>query len=232
MSTTAESLLLKTLKDAHAIESQAIKLLEKGSKIAGDEETGAIYRAHLIQTKEHERYMAERLAAHGASPGHVRDLAMQAGAFGLGALLQVAPDTPLRLATAAFAFENLEVATYRLLRGVAERAGDDETVAVAERVLEQEQAAAELVAGTFDRALDHTLGDPPISRLPGVTPIGKPSERVDDAPTPHHGPQEVKGQPADEPKELDVPMEHELGSPPPGHPAGTTRPYGASRSHA
>jgi hypothetical protein len=85
------------------------------------------------------------------------------------------------------------------LHSLAERAGDEKTAAVVERILEQEEAAAELVAGTFDRALDHTLGEPPTSRLPGVTPIGKPSERLDDAPTPHHGPQEVKGNPVDMP---------------------------------
>jgi ferritin-like metal-binding protein YciE len=148
------------------------------------------YRAHLVQTREHERYVSERLEAHGAQPSRVRDVTLQGAALALGGALQAIPDTPARLATVAFAFENLEIASYRLLRLLAERAGDADTAAVAERILEQEEAAAELVAGTFERALEHTLGEPPASPLPGVTPIGKPSERDEDSVTPHHGPQE------------------------------------------
>jgi hypothetical protein len=82
-----------------------------------------------------------------------------------------------------------------MLRSLAERAGDRETTAVAERILEQEEAAAELVAGTFDRALEHTVGEDPVSPLPGVTPIGTlPSERTpEDVGDP--GPQGAKGDP-------------------------------------
>jgi ferritin-like metal-binding protein YciE len=83
----------------------------------------------------------------------------------------------VKLATTAFAFENFEVASYRILRHVAERAEDQETVSVVDRILEQEEAAAELVAGTLDRALEVALGDPAESPLIPVTPLGKPSER-------------------------------------------------------
>ena len=177
MSGNIEQQLIKHLKAAHGIEKQAATLLEKGSRIAGDNEIGAIYRAHLLQTHEHERYIAERLQAHGAEPSKTRDVAMKAGALAIGAVAHAAPDTPLKLATTAFAFENFEVATYRVLRQLAERAGDHETVSVVDRILEQEEAAAELVAGTFARALDLALGEPPTSPLIPVTPIGKPSER-------------------------------------------------------
>jgi hypothetical protein len=102
---------------------------------------------------------------------------MQIGALGIGAAAGVAPDTPMRLATTAFAFENAEIATYHLIEDLARRAGDQETAAVAERILQEEEAAAELVAGTFDRTLDLVLGEPANSRLPPVTPIGRPSER-------------------------------------------------------
>ncbi len=228
MGTDAKQKLVKHLKEAHALEKQATLLLERGSRIAGDEEIAAIYRAHLMQTKEHERYVAERLQAHGASPSRVRDVALQAGAAAIGIGAQLAPDTPVRLATTAFAFENLEVATYRMLVRLATRAGDEETVAVAERILEQEEAAAELVSGTFDRALERTLGEPAESPLPPVTPLGKPSER--DA-SGHQGPQSNKGKSPDEPVaqpahvETHTEGEH-LESPEPGHPGGDTKPYG------
>lgn len=198
MTEDLEQQLIKYLSEAHAMEKQALTLLQKGADIVGDEEVARIYRAHRLQTQEHERYVAERLEAHGESPSKLEDVALQAGALAIGLFAQAAPDTPMRLATTAFAFENLEIAVYRLLERLAGKAGDAETVSVVQRILEQEEAAAELVAGTFDRTLELTLGEPARSPLPGVTPIGKPSERRP-METEHRGPQSYKDKPSDEP---------------------------------
>jgi ferritin-like metal-binding protein YciE len=230
VSGTIDEQLTAALTQAHAIEKQAIQLLQKAPKLAGDPDIGAVYRAHLLQTEEHERYLSERLQARGSGPSKAQDLAMQAAALGLGTALQALPNTPIRLATVAFAFENLEIATYRLIRQLAERAGDGETVAVAERILEQEEAAAELVAGTFDRALEVTLGENPSSPLIPVTPIGKPSERDEGTATSHPGPQEAHSispdKPVTQPADIATPAEGEhLQSPDPGHPAGETTPH-------
>ena len=209
MSASAEQELIRSLKRAHGLETQAIALLDKGSTLAGDDEIGAIYRAHLLQTRQHERFVAERLDAHGTRPSKPLYAAMHTGALGLGALTKATPDTPVQLAMTAFAFEHLEIAAYRIVAQLARRAGDPETAAVAERILEQEEAAAELVAGTFDRAIERTLGEERTSPVPGVTPIGRPSDRApEETPTPHPGPQAYIDTPADEP-----------AKPPPGVPA-------------
>lgn len=210
MGDTVTEHLTNYLIDAHAMEKQSIKLLEKGADIAGDEEIARIYRAHLMQSTEHERYVSERLAAHGQSPSKVRDTAMQVGALGIGVAAQAAPDTPVKLAATAFAFENLEVASYRLLGRLAKRAGDTETVSVVQRILEQEEAAAELVAGRFDRALEITLGEPAVSPLIPVTPLGKPSERPED---PAPDPQALKGKPLDEPVDKQPDISAPTGGP-------------------
>jgi hypothetical protein len=146
---------------------------------------------------------------------------MQAAAVGLAVITKAMPDTPVRLAATAFAFENHEIATYRLLGGLARRAGDHETEAVAARILEQEEAAAELVSGTFERALEVTLGEPATSPLPGVTPIGKPSEREPTPGTGHPGPQQAHETPADEPiHDTTLGRDHVgLPQPPPGEQA-------------
>jgi hypothetical protein len=118
-----------------------------------------------------------------------------------------------------------------LIRNLARRGGDDRVGEVADRILEQEDAAAELVAGPFERALDVTLGEPATSPLPGVTPIGKPSERADTPGTGHLGPQRAPDTPPDEPitdSGLSADRVDAPGSPPPGHPAGTASPRHAS----
>jgi ferritin-like metal-binding protein YciE len=181
VATDDQEQLVKYLVDAHAMEEQSIQLLDKGSGMTGDEEISRVYRAHLMQTREHREHILKRLEAHGESPSKLKDAGMKVGALGIGGIALAAPDTPVKLSAVAFAFENLEIASYRLLRRLAERADDHETVSVVDRILEQEEAAAELVSGTFDRALEVALGEPPSSPVTPVTPIGKPSERPTEA---------------------------------------------------
>jgi ferritin-like metal-binding protein YciE len=82
---------------------------------------------------------------------------MRAQAFNLGGFFKAQPDTPAKLAGFAFAFEALETGAYELLMRTALRAGDTETVAVAERILGEEKQAAERVAATWDAAAEAGL---------------------------------------------------------------------------
>jgi ferritin-like metal-binding protein YciE len=138
--------LVKYLRDAHALEAQAIQLLESGPRIAGLDELADVFREHLEQTREHQRLIAERLAAHDSGPSRFQAGAMRVQAVNLGGFFKAQPDTPAKLAGFAYAVENLEVAAYELLLRVARRAGDGETVALAESILAEEKAAAKSVA--------------------------------------------------------------------------------------
>jgi ferritin-like metal-binding protein YciE len=152
-----ESELVSYLTDAHAIEAQAIQLLEAGPKIAGFEQLAQVFRDHLEETREQQRLVEERLGAHDASPSRFQSAGMRLGGANIGAFFASQPDTPAKLAGFAYAFEHLEIAGYELLRRVAERAGDAETVTTAEQILTQERQAAERVAGTWDAAMDAAL---------------------------------------------------------------------------
>jgi ferritin-like metal-binding protein YciE len=74
-----------------------------------------------------------------------------------GAFFQAHPDTPGKLAAFAFAFEHLEIAGYQLLWRVARRAGDQDTIAIAQRIVAQERSMAARLAGSFDRAVQASL---------------------------------------------------------------------------
>jgi ferritin-like metal-binding protein YciE len=149
--------LISYLRDAHAIEAQALQLLESGPKIAGFDELAEVFRVHLEQTREQQRQVEERLRAHDSGPSRFQSTAMRVGGLNIGAFFGAQPDTPAKLAGFAYAFEHLEIAAYELLRRVAERAGDQETVAVAERILVEERGAAEKIAATWDAAIDAAL---------------------------------------------------------------------------
>jgi len=150
--------LVKYLRDAHALEAQAIQLLESGPKIADMDELADVFREHLEQTREHQRLIDERLRTHDSGPSRFQAGALRTGALNLGTFFKAQPDTPAKLAGFAYAFEALEVGAYELLVRVATRAGDEETAAVARRILGEEQAAAERVAATWDAAAEAGLG--------------------------------------------------------------------------
>ncbi|HEY6032398.1 MAG TPA: DUF892 family protein [Gaiellaceae bacterium] len=149
--------LRKYLADAHAIEQQAIALLERGPELAGDEKIARVYEEHLAETREHAELVAERLDALGGDPSSLKDAALRLGALNWSAFFQGHPDTPGKLAAFAYAFEHLEIGGYEQLKRVAHRAGDEETERAAERILAQERAAAQSVCDVFDEATTASL---------------------------------------------------------------------------
>ncbi len=149
--------VVKYLRDVHALEAQAMTLLETGPQIAELDALAHIFRDHLEQTREHQRLVHERLAQLGAGPSRLHAGAMRVGALNLGTFFKAQPDTPAKLAGFAYAFEALEVGAYGLLAHVAARAGDDQTATLAQRILADERATADRVAGTWDAAAEAAL---------------------------------------------------------------------------
>ena len=149
----------KYLADAHAIEAQALVLLGKSPAIAGSDQLAAAYASHREETEEHQRLVAARLDARGASPSRIKDAALSLGALNWGAFFGAQPDTPAKLAAFAYAFEHLEIGAYELLRRVAARAGDSETEHVVDQILSQENAAATKIRSLFEQALEASLAE-------------------------------------------------------------------------
>jgi ferritin-like metal-binding protein YciE len=149
--------LTRYLTDAHALEAQAIQLLDKGATMAGAPQLSAAFEEHLAETREQQRLVAQRLEQRGASPSRLKDAALALGALNWGGFFAAQPDTPAKLAGFAYAFEHLEIASYELLSRIARRAGDAATEQVAGQILGQERRAAGLVHSLFEPALDAAL---------------------------------------------------------------------------
>jgi ferritin-like metal-binding protein YciE len=152
------------LADAHAIEQQAIGLLERAPKIVDEETLAAAFEDHLVETREHKELIDSRLDALGGKPSMLKDAAMRLGALNWGTFFRGHPDTPGKLVAFAYAFEHLEIGGYEQLRLVAERAGDQETARLAAEILAQERSAAERLGSLFATAADASLN------AVGVTP--------------------------------------------------------------
>ncbi|MGB9184068.1 MAG: DUF892 family protein [Solirubrobacteraceae bacterium] len=170
MDTNIESELNAHLLAVQAIEQQSLRLLRNATALAGDKQIARLYRLHGLQTEAHARSLNERISARG-------DTGPTSGAISASGLetleIRFAPGANgAALAVAAYVFENLEIAAYHLLLGVADRAGDRETAALAERILDEEEAAAEVLASAFDRALAVSLGDQPTSPMANLGSFG------------------------------------------------------------
>ena len=149
--------LRKYLRHAHGMELQGLRLDQRAGLGAGHPQLERIYRAHVPETRRHERLARERLAVYGDKPSTAFDLAAQAGGLGIGLAASVVPDTPTAIAIVAYAFESLEIVVWETIKRVAVRAGDTDTVAAAESILAEERRARDAVAEHLDLAVDGTL---------------------------------------------------------------------------
>jgi ferritin-like metal-binding protein YciE len=147
----------KYLSDAHAIEGQAIQLLERGPALAGLPELATAYEEHRGESQRHQQLVAQRLQARGGKPSRLKEAGLRLGALNWAGFFAAQPDTAAKLAAFAYAYEHLEIAAYELLARVASRAGDHETVRVAEGILSEENAAAQRIRSLFGEAMDSTL---------------------------------------------------------------------------
>ena len=125
MADTIDEQLTKYLADAHSIEEQALQQLRGAPDAVSDPELAEIFRAHLVETEEHERLVRARLEDRDSDPSRLKDLLMRVGGAGFLLFAKAQPDTSGKLVAHAYSYEHLELAAYELLRRVAERAGDD-----------------------------------------------------------------------------------------------------------
>src|ERR687886_1072691 len=149
--------LTKYLTDAHSIEEQALAQLRTAPKLAGEPTLARAYEQHLTETEGHERTVRELLEARGAKPSRTKDAVMMLGGKGFVLFARLNPDTPGKLHAHALSYEALELSSYELLAGVAERAGEDDVVNAARRIADEERAMMQRLESTFDRAVDASL---------------------------------------------------------------------------
>ena len=145
--------LVNALADAHAMEKQSLTTLMAAKQVAGDPQLESLYAGHVVETERHLELIEARLEAYDESRSILKDLAGRVSALALGTGVVAQKNTPVKLVAVAYGYENFEVASYELLRKIAERAGDSETVEMCDRILVNERQAVEKLGASFDLAL-------------------------------------------------------------------------------
>lgn len=160
---TVNEELIKHIDEAHAMEQNVLRMLDGMISTTDDPEIVRELEHHKIETEGHAERMKQRLEAHGATPSMVK----QAGGI-LGALAKMPMDMIRgekagRNARDGFATEHMEIASYELLKRVAEKANDAETVTACEEIIAQEQAMADTIAANWDKFADLSLRENGVS---------------------------------------------------------------------
>jgi ferritin-like metal-binding protein YciE len=143
--------LVNHLDEAHALEQTVLRMLDGLIQSADDPEIIDRLEHHKLETQHHESLMRGRLEAHGASPSMVRQAAGMLEAVLKMPLDMVRGERTGRGARDAYTTEHLEIASYELLRRVAERAGDEETARACLDILEQERAMAQFIEERWEQ---------------------------------------------------------------------------------
>ena len=153
--------LVEYVEYVHALEQNILLQLDSLVLNTGDRDLVAIFRRHKEETRRQQQRLRERLRALGGPrPVSVgKDLAAIATAQvkGVGDVLR--PDKGVQNARDAYVTEHVEIAAYEILERLAERAGDEETAAVARENRAEEEAMAQRISANWDRFIDLTLAE-------------------------------------------------------------------------
>jgi ferritin-like metal-binding protein YciE len=149
--------LVKHIDEAHAMEQNVLRMLDGLIQTSTDPQVIDKLEHHKTQTQTHSERMRQRLEAHGATPSMVKQAAGIMQALAKMPLDMVRGESAGRNARDAFATEHLEIASYELLRRIAERAGDEETAQAAREIIAEEQEMADFVAQNWDLFADASL---------------------------------------------------------------------------
>ncbi len=111
--TTARENLSNWLRDAYAMEGQAIELLEAQiNRLEGYPEALPRLRSHLNETRAQQTQVEECLHRLGTDPSMLKDSAMKLTANVQGMLHAMAGDEVLKHALSSHAFEQFEAGCY------------------------------------------------------------------------------------------------------------------------
>jgi ferritin-like metal-binding protein YciE len=150
------------LRNTRALEKQGLEQMER--QLSGLErypEYAAVLRRHVETTKAQLARLDQALEAIGESPSILKEtVTSDAGSIGAVAHA-VAQDETLKNLYAGYAYQYDQVAAYRSLAVIAERAGKSDQVPFFRAAVEEETKAAEEIAGLIESVtktyLDLTL---------------------------------------------------------------------------
>ncbi|MCE8013603.1 ferritin-like domain-containing protein [Billgrantia desiderata] len=146
------------LRDAHAMEKQAEKMLEaQASRLEHYPQLKARIEQHLTETRGQTERLEQCIALLGSDLSAVKDLGGKLAAFGQGMSGMMAGDEVVKGAMASYAFEHFEISSYKVLIQAANKVGKPEIARICEEILKEEEAMAEWLGNHLDEVTQQFL---------------------------------------------------------------------------
>jgi ferritin-like metal-binding protein YciE len=140
---TGQDVFVSGLRNAHAVENQALSLMNRQvERIENYPQVADRLRRHITETEGQIRRLDEILQSLGEDSSTIKDLGLSF--MGNMAALghAVAQDEILKNSFANFAFENFEIAAYKSLCQIAELTGHKSALGPLQATLQEEVAMA------------------------------------------------------------------------------------------
>ena len=145
----AREVLVVGLRNAHAVESQAIELLERQASALDDyPEVQARVQEHLGETERQLERLEQALEMLNEDTSSIKDTALSALGNFMAIANTMADDAILKNSFAGYSFEHYEIAAYESLLELSEMAGAREIMPLLEETLREERAMADWLANS------------------------------------------------------------------------------------
>ena len=141
---TAEDDLMDWLRDAHAMEEQAEQILSgQAKRIEHYPHLRAAIERHLEETREQARRVRQCIERRGGDTSTLKDATAKVVAFGQNLSGMFASDEVVKGALASYAFEHMEIASYKALILATQEIGEPTLGESLKEVLAEEEAMAQ-----------------------------------------------------------------------------------------
>jgi len=147
MTTERKENLLNWLRDAHAMEEQAEKMLATtAERLENYPHLRSRVEQHIGETRHQAEMLQNCITRLGGDTSAIKDAAGKMMAMVQGMSGMFVSDEVVKASLASYAFEHMEIASYKALIAAADVCGDMETKRVCEQILAEEEAMASWLA--------------------------------------------------------------------------------------
>ena len=154
----ARETLIDWLRDAHAMESNIVKMLEKQSKhVDNRPELKRRIDSHLQESRRHAEKVEGCLESLGSDTSSLKEgMAKLAGLMGQSSM-GAATDEPVKICLGNIGIEHFEMASYRSLQTAAEHCGETQIAEAVKEILRDEESMAEFLESQLHEETRHHL---------------------------------------------------------------------------
>src|SRR4051812_44513489 len=146
MADKAKDIYIVGLRNQHAVENQAVELLERQvGRLENYPEMRERMRLHIEESKEQARRLEELLSSLGTSESTLKDTMMSLAGNVMAIGHSTATDEVVKNTFANFAFEHYEIAAYKSLLVLAASISHSAGKSLLETSLKEEQAMADWI---------------------------------------------------------------------------------------